>query len=71
VLGAEMQGPMVSPELARRGYSVDLFDRGINSAGVQNEEKLHHEFVYANDPSLRTTTRGAANSLRWMPLIRR
>lgn len=74
VLGAGMQGTTVALELARRGCAVDLFDRGsqpITAAGLQNEGKLHLGFVYGNDPSLRTTRRIAAGSLRFMPLIQR
>jgi hypothetical protein len=74
VLGAGLQGTTVALELARRGCSVDLFDRGtepITEAGLQNEGKLHLGFVYGNDPSLRTTNRIAAGSLRFFPLLRR
>jgi hypothetical protein len=74
VLGAGMQGTAVALELARRGCSVDLFDRAarpITAAGLQNEGKLHLGFVYGNDPSMRTTRRIAAGSLRFVPLLRR
>ena len=74
VLGAGLQGTTVALELARRGCSVDLFDRAaqpITAAGLQNEGKLHLGFVYGNDPSMRTTRRIAAGSLRFISLLQR
>jgi hypothetical protein len=60
LLGGGMQDTAVVPEVAHRGCSVDLFDRGarsITAAGLQNEGKLHLGFVYGNDPSMPTMVR--------------
>src|SRR4051794_37759137 len=74
VLGAGMQGTTVALELARRGQTVDLFDRGpvpITMAGLHNEGKLHLGFIYAGDTTRRTAAMVASGSIRFFALLRR
>src|SRR4051794_16249475 len=74
VLGAGMLGTTVALELARRGHTIDLFDRGpvpITMAGLNNEGKLHLGFLYAKDATLHTTKMVASGSIRFFALLRR
>jgi glycine/D-amino acid oxidase-like deaminating enzyme len=74
VLGAGAQGTTVALELAHRGCTVDLIDRGatpINGAGLHNEGKLHLGFLWAQDPSHETAELVAAGSLRFFAVMRR
>jgi glycine/D-amino acid oxidase-like deaminating enzyme len=69
-----MLGTTVALELAHRGQTVDLFDRGpspITMAGLHNEGKLHLGFIYANDTTRRTTEMVASGSIHFFALLRR
>ena len=74
VIGAGFLGACVSLELARRGYTVDLFDEHsepITQAGFANEGKIHLGLVYANDPSKRTAEVMLKGALHFAPLLER
>lgn len=74
VLGAGFQGVCVALELARRGVTVDLYDkndRPITQAGYVNEGKIHLGFVYANDPSMRTAELMIRGALSFRRLLER
>lgn len=58
ILGAGLLGSCAALELAERGLSVHLYERNdeaLGEASYWNEGKLHLGFVYANDPSQKTT----------------
>lgn len=58
VLGAGIQGTCAALALAQRGCRVDLFDQApeaLGQASLWNEGKIHLGFIYAKDPSNRTT----------------
>ncbi len=58
ILGAGILGSCAALELAERGVDVDLYERNaeaLSEASYWNEGKLHLGFVYANDPSQKTT----------------
>ncbi len=58
ILGAGLLGSCTALELAERGVAVHLFERNaeaLHEASYWNEGKLHLGFVYANDPSQKTT----------------
>lgn len=71
-------GVCAALELARRGFSVDLFDRRaemLTEAGRVCEGKIHIGYVYANDATLRTARRLATGAVlfecclnRWLDL---
>lgn len=59
VVGAGLTGSCVALALASRDVDVLLVDqdeRAMNRASLRNEGKIHLGFVYANDPSLATST---------------
>lgn len=59
VLGAGFLGVCVALGLCRRGYPVTLIDQAEDCmlrASLRNEGKIHLGFVYANDPSFRTSS---------------
>lgn len=58
VLGAGIQGVSVALGLQRRGYAVVLVDKApdcLTRASFRNEGMIHLGFVYANDPSFKTS----------------
>ena len=64
----------VALECVRRGIDVDLYDRGtelLTEAGRVSEGKVHLGYVYANDPTLRTTRRLAAGAVRFEQYLSR
>lgn len=71
-------GVCAALECARRGIGVDLYDRRselLAEAGRVNEGKVHVGYVYANDPTERTTRRLADGAVlfarclgRWIDL---
>jgi glycine/D-amino acid oxidase-like deaminating enzyme len=57
VLGAGIMGCSVAIELARRGFEVEVFDRGdapMAAASRWNEGKIHLGYIYGADPTLAT-----------------
>lgn len=74
VLGAGLQGTGVALELARRGIAVTLLERDevpLNRASLRNEGKIHLGFIYANDPSLRTSMLQLEGALRFRRILAR
>lgn len=74
VLGAGLQGACIALELARRGVTVDLYERNptcLAEASKHNEGKIHLGFVYAADKSLKTARLAATGALCFQPLLRR
>lgn len=74
VLGAGFQGVCVALELAKRGLTVDLFDkneRAITQAGYVNEGKIHLGFTFANDPTMRTAKLMIRGSLNFRKILNR
>jgi hypothetical protein len=74
VLGAGLQGACIAMELARRGVSVDLYERNatlLAEASAHNEGKIHLGYVYSNDPTFATARLMAAGALRFEALLRR
>ena len=74
ILGAGLLGTCLSLELARRGISVDLYDREeacITQAGLRNEGKVHLGFVYGADPTFHTAEKMLLGALSFYPLMRR
>jgi len=60
ILGGGFMGVCAALECAHRGISVDLYDRRselLAEAGRVNEGKIHVGYVYANDPTEKTTRR--------------
>jgi glycine/D-amino acid oxidase-like deaminating enzyme len=60
ILGGGFMGVCAALECAHRGISVDLYDRRselLTEAGRVNEGKIHVGYVYANDPTEKTTRR--------------
>ena len=74
VLGGGLQGACIALELARRGVTVDLYERNLTcfaEASTHNEGKIHLGFVYAGDKSLKTARLAATGALSFQPLLRR
>lgn len=74
MLGAGIQGSCIALELARRGWTVDLYDRAdipITQASLYNEGKIHLGLVYGRDGDLRTVETMARGSLRFFSLLQR
>ena len=74
VVGAGIQGCCIALELARRGISVDLFERrkaAMEGASRQCEGKLHLGFVYAADQTLGTARLMARGAAAFLPAMRR
>jgi glycine/D-amino acid oxidase-like deaminating enzyme len=72
VLGAGIQGSCVALALARRGCSVDLFDKEpepITQASLWNEGKIHLGFIFANDPTGRTATTMMIGSMHFAAIF--
>jgi glycine/D-amino acid oxidase-like deaminating enzyme len=72
VLGAGIQGVCAALVLARQGYRVTLVDRArraLDGASLRNEGKIHLGFVYANDPSMRTSYLMLETALQFAGLV--
>src|SRR5262245_17936620 len=72
VLGAGIQGVCAALALARQGHHVTLVDRArraLDRASLRNEGKIHLGFVYANDPSMRTSYLMLETALQFAGLV--
>lgn len=72
VLGAGIQGVSVALGLQQRGFAVVLVDKASDCllrASFRNEGKIHMGFVYANDPSFKTSTLMMRASLSFSRLL--
>jgi hypothetical protein len=72
VLGAGIQGVSVALGIQRRGYAVTLVDKApdcLLRASLRNEGKIHMGFVYANDPSFKTSMLMLRASLSFSRLL--
>lgn len=73
ILGGGLLGVLTALELARSGFTVDLFDRGerlLSQAATRNEGKIHLGFVYAKAP-FDTAEIMVKGALRFWPVLRR
>ena len=73
VLGAGIQGCCLALDLARRGHSVDLFDRWarpFSGTSAHTEGKIHLGFVYAKDPRGETHRLMVRGSLAFATALR-
>ena len=74
VLGAGIQGACAALALAQENYRVTLVDRApraLDRASLRNEGKIHLGFVYANDPSMRTSFLMLETALEFAGLVER
>src|SRR5215831_14059286 len=74
VLGGGLQGCCIAVALARRGITVDLFDRDqslLSRAAVANEGKIHLGYMYAGDPSFLTARMMMRGALAFAPFFAR
>ena len=74
VLGGGLQGCCIAIALARRGITVDLFDRNqslLSRAAVANEGKIHLGYMYAGDPSFSTARMMMQGALTFAPFFAR
>src|SRR5947207_5333082 len=74
ILGGGMLGTCTALELARRGRRSTLFEGAstlIQGASRWSEGKIHLGFVYAGDPTLRTTQRLIPGGLAFAGLVSR
>ena len=72
VLGAGIQGVCAALALAQEDYQVTLVDRAsraLDRASLRNEGKIHLGFVYANDPSMRTSFLMLETALQFARLV--
>jgi glycine/D-amino acid oxidase-like deaminating enzyme len=72
VLGAGIQGACAALALAQENYRVTLVDRAsraLDRASLRNEGKIHLGFVYANDPSMRTSFLMLETALEFAGLV--
>ena len=72
VVGAGLQGVGIALEAARRGVTVDLFEKRdtcLAAASLHNEGKVHLGFVYANDRSLQTARLMATAGLHFERIV--
>jgi glycine/D-amino acid oxidase-like deaminating enzyme len=72
VLGAGIQGVSVALGLQQRGFAVVLVDKApdcLMRASFRNEGKIHMGFVYANDPTFKTSTLMMRASLSFSRLL--
>ena len=72
VLGAGIMGSATALFAARDGAEVVLYDAAVEpftGASRWNEGKIHLGFLYAGDPSLRTTQRILPGGLAFRPLV--
>ena len=72
VLGAGIQGVCAALALAQEDYHVTLVDRAsraLDRASLRNEGKIHLGFVYANDPSMRTSFLMLETALQFARLV--
>lgn len=74
VLGAGIQGVCVTLALRSLGYRVTLVDQSphiLHRASQRNEGKIHLGFVYAKDPSMRTSALMLEGALGFANLLDR
>ncbi|MFG1432325.1 FAD-dependent oxidoreductase [Xanthobacter sp. V2C-8] len=74
IIGAGLQGACLALELAALGQAVTLIDAApepMSEASRWNEGKLHLGFVYANDPSRRSSDAMVQASLEFLPNLER
>ena len=74
VIGGGLQGACIALELARRGVTVDLYERNLTcfaEASTHNEGKIHLGYVYAGDRTLKTARLAATGALCFQSLLRR
>ena len=74
ILGGGFMGVCAALECARRGISVDLYERAeelLTEAGRVSEGKIHLGYVYANDPTLRTARRLVGGAVRFEQCLSR
>ncbi len=72
VLGGGIQGCCIALALARRGATVDLYDRNshlLSRTAVANEGKIHLGYMYAGDPTLLTAQMMIRGALTFAPFI--
>lgn len=72
VLGAGLQGVSVAMALARAGHRVTILERAaaaLTRASFSNEGKIHLGFVYANDPSCRSSSLMLDAALSFAPIL--
>jgi glycine/D-amino acid oxidase-like deaminating enzyme len=72
VIGGGIQGACVALEFARRGATVDLFERQphvLRGASRENEGKIHLGHVYANDASFATARLMCRAATEFAPLL--
>lgn len=72
VLGGGIQGCCLALVLARRGATVDLFDRNsflLSRAAVANEGKIHLGYMYAGDRTLLTARMMIRGALSFAPFF--
>lgn len=72
VLGAGFQGICAALALKRKGHEVTLVDKSPDCmlrTSLRNEGKIHIGFVYANDPSFRTSALMLQSALVFARLI--
>jgi glycine/D-amino acid oxidase-like deaminating enzyme len=72
VLGAGLQGVCAALALSQAGHRVILIDREpecVMRASLHNEGKIHLGFVYANDPTCRTSSLMLEAALAFGPLL--
>jgi glycine/D-amino acid oxidase-like deaminating enzyme len=74
VIGGGIQGCLAAIELELRGHQIVLFERDqalMMGASRWNEGKIHLGYLFAKDPSLRTTQTLIDGATRFAPLMRR
>ncbi len=74
VIGAGGAGACTALELARRGHSVELFDRhdeAVSQATFANEGKIHLGLIYAKDASLATARQMIEGAIAFESLMQR
>ncbi|MEP6563705.1 MAG: FAD-dependent oxidoreductase [Mesorhizobium sp.] len=72
ILGAGIMGSSLAIMMARRGYSVSLFDKEnepVACASRWNEGKIHLGYLYGADPSLLTARHLISGGLRFGALV--
>lgn len=72
IVGGGLAGCLVALRMARRGWSVTLFERSerlLEGASRNNEGKVHLGYTYGLDPSGRTRELMARHGLQFEPLL--
>lgn len=73
VIGGGLLGSCIAMELARRGETVDLYEKRaeiMGAASRNNEGKIHLGYVYAADSSLRTALLQMKGAAQFSALLR-